>query len=60
MTKKQCTALADAIRRHNRSYAPKFTPYHLDTLADFCASQTPDFDRKWWLYIITGECTNNG
>ena len=48
MTEKNLVALADARRAHNQiaDGRTKFTPDHLLVLANFCASQVPDFNRK--------------
>jgi len=50
-------ALADALRIHNQTAdgRTEFTPDHLLVLADFCASQNPNFDRKRWIDYITAE-----
>ena len=49
-------ALADAIREHNSlPHANIFNRPHLETLADFCKSQNPRFDRSRWLGYIAGE-----
>jgi len=58
MTKKDLVALADALRIHNRTAdgRTEFTPDYLVVLADFCASQYPNFDRKGWIDCIAGEC----
>jgi hypothetical protein len=57
MTKKDLVALADALRIHNRTAdgRTEFTPDHLLVLADFCASQSPNLDRKRWVDYITAE-----
>jgi hypothetical protein len=34
----------------------EFTPDHLLVLADFCASQDPNFNRRLWIDYIAGEC----
>jgi hypothetical protein len=34
----------------------EFTPDHLRVLADFCASQDPNFNRKRWIDYIAGQC----
>lgn len=65
MTKKHFIALADTIREHNRieggMYEPKaFEGGHLSTLADFCQSQNPNFNRELWLDYIAGKCGPNG
>lgn len=66
MTKKYFIALADAIREHNHRAGPnqeaynEFFPNHLSTLADFCASQDPAFNRERWMRYVNGECGPNG
>ena len=55
MTKEHLVALADALRIHNRTAdgPTEFTPDHLRVLADFFASQYPDFNQEQWIdYII--------
>ena len=66
MTKKNFVALADSIREHNSSgYVDRpgfnlFDQQHLNSLAAFCASQNPNFNRERWLAYIAGECGPNG
>lgn len=67
VTKKHFIALADAIRAHNaeatRTNGGNGEPFYADavhTLADFCASQNPAFDRARWLAYIAGDCGPNG
>lgn len=65
MTKKDFIALADEIKRHNLAcadYAPgsQFSETQLLTLADFCTSQNPRFNRTSWLDYIEGKCGKNG
>jgi hypothetical protein len=62
MTKKQLIALADHIRRDNYSIdgAFVFTRSVVESLADFCATQNPQFNRERWLDYIAGECGPNG
>jgi hypothetical protein len=57
MTKKDIVALAEAIRTHNRTAdgRTEFTPDHLQVLADFCASQDPNFNRQLWIDYIARE-----
>jgi hypothetical protein len=55
MTKEDLLALADALRIHNRTAdgRTEFTPDHLRVLADFCASQFPNFNWERWVdYIV--------
>jgi hypothetical protein len=56
MTKEDLVALFDALRIHNRTAdgRTEFTPDHLRVLADFCASQYPDFNRERWIDHIVG------
>ena len=58
MTKNEFVALADALRSHNRTVdgRTEFTPDHLLVLADFCASQEPNVNRRLWIDHIAGEC----
>ena len=76
MTKKHFIALADTVRqmkpytpeREDFPFSDKL--YFLgreaewqvcqNALADFCASQNPSFNRKFWLAYIAGECGPNG
>ena len=61
MTKKNFTALADAIREVNAdSSATPFTDWQVGTLADFCAAQNDQFNRERWLGYIAGSNGNNG
>lgn len=57
MTKNDLIALANALRIHNQTAdgRTEFTPDHLLVLADFCASQDPNFNRRRWIDCITGE-----
>ena len=50
-------ALADALRTHNRTAdgRTEFTPDHLLALADFCASQDSNFNRRQWMDYIAGQ-----
>jgi hypothetical protein len=74
MTKKHFIALADAIRKHKlvadeeaiertRFGALGALPFNnrqLETLADFCATQNPNFNRERWLGYIAGTNGKNG
>ena len=67
MTKKEFIKLAEYIRDHNRIEqnamgvsAKLFTKEHLDTLADFCRSQNPQFMRERWFGYIAGTNGKNG
>ena len=57
MTNNEFVALADALRNHNRTAdgRTEFTPDHLLVLADFCASQDPNFNRRHWIDYIGEE-----
>jgi hypothetical protein len=57
MTKTAVVALAEALRIHNRTAdgRTEFTPDLLLVLADFCASQDPNFNRLRWIDYIAGE-----
>lgn len=57
MTKKHFIALADVIIRSapaDRSAHGVFSDSAIKALADFCASQSPSFDRERWLAYIEG------
>ena len=58
MSKKHFVALADHIRQHN-NLSDKFEDGHLATLADFCQSFNPRFNRERWLDYIAGKCGKN-
>lgn len=59
MTKKDF--IADAIRANNaRTGFFRFGSEQLDTLAAFCHSRNPRFNRGRWLGYIRGECGPNG
>jgi len=62
MTKKSFIALANAIRSHNNGAenAERFTQKELDTLADFCQRENPNFMRDRWFDYIAGKCGQNG
>jgi hypothetical protein len=67
MTKKGFIALADAIKAHNAvdtktvgGHICRFTSEEINTLADFCKSQNPAFNRQRWLDYIAGKCGKNG
>jgi len=57
MTKNELVALSDALRIHNQTAdgRTEFTPDHLLVLANFCASQNPNFNRRRWIDDITGD-----
>jgi hypothetical protein len=58
MTTKDIVALAEVLRSHNRTAdgRTEFTPDHLRVLADFLASQYPNFNQKRWIDYIAGAC----
>jgi hypothetical protein len=63
MTKKHFIALANTIIRSapaDRSAQGTFSRDAILELADFCASQNPQFNRERWLAYIAGECGPNG
>lgn len=60
MSKKHFIELADMIRDANQAAPGKFTQAAIDKLADFCASQNPNFKRERWLDYIAGKCGKNG
>ena len=62
MTKKHFIALADAIRSHQWVFGTQyeFELEQLETLADFCKSQNPQFNRELWLDYIAGKCGPRG
>jgi hypothetical protein len=62
MTKKDFIALADAIRTLITSDDGSSVEMAavIETLADFCLSQNPNFKRERWLSYIAGECGPNG
>lgn len=61
MTKKHFIALADWMKNHaGENYRGGFTSAHIESLANFCASQNPRFNRERWIGYINGECGKNG
>lgn len=64
MSKKDFIALADAIREANRRYSDPsgypFNPQTIESLAEFCEEQNPNFKRDRWLDYIAGKCGPNG
>ena len=62
MTKKNFIDLADAIRvfGENISLPADKISIPVSVLADFCATQNPNFDRNRWLDYIAGNCGKNG
>ena len=66
MSKKDFIALGDSIREHNRHAVATgqehlaFTPYHIETLANFCSDQNFNFMRDRWLGYIAGTNGKNG
>ena len=63
MTKKHFISLADYIRNFQGRWGgsgEEFNEMQLNTLADFCSSTNPRFNRERWLGYIHGECGSNG
>jgi len=63
MSKKQLIALADVIiasTPKDRSSQGIFSRSAILELADFCASQNPNFMRQRWLDYIDKKCGKNG
>jgi hypothetical protein len=66
MTKKHFIELADMIRFHNENASgsiesvSKFDSVQIETLADFCKSANPAFNRQRWLEYIAGNCGPSG
>lgn len=59
MTKKHFIALADWIKEH-KGYSDGFNQSIIDSLANFCKSQNPRFNRERWIDYINGKCGKNG
>lgn len=59
MTKKQFIALADYLRGAKSGH-PIMNREVIGSLADFCASQNPQFNRERWLGYIYGWAGVNG
>jgi len=59
MTKRHFIALANAVKHHDQTYGV-FGVQELNTLANFCQSQNPNFKRQRWLDYIAGKCGANG
>ena len=57
MTKEALVALAEALRTHNGTAdgRTEFTPDHIRVLAEFCASQDPEFNKQQWIDHIAAE-----
>lgn len=68
MTKRGLIVLADYIKKSNESqnlddtmvYGPRFEPWHINILSDFCASQNCSFKRERWAGYINNTCGPNG
>lgn len=60
MSKKDFIALADVVRGFDMEAAPETVEGIINSLANFCASENPRFNRKRWLGYIAGECGPNG
>jgi hypothetical protein len=62
MTKKHFIALADAVKSmvtHDDASSLEYAEV-VSVLADFCQSQSENFNRERWLAYIAGECGPNG
>lgn len=62
MSKKHFISLADTVRNlttHDDGETVNLSAV-VESLADFCASQNPRFNRSRWLAYIAGECGPNG
>lgn len=57
MSKKHFIQLADALRNHiaKSDSDPAILNAVVETLADFCEQQNPNFNRERWLGYIAGE-----
>jgi hypothetical protein len=57
MTKEALVALAEALRTHNGTAdgRTEFTPDHIRVLAEFCASQNREFNKRQWIDHIAAE-----
>ena len=69
MTKKHFIALADTMKYQKpcqiakpKGYADRLETWQniINGLADFCASQNPNFNRERWMDYIDGKCGSNG
>ena len=61
MTKKHFIALAKVIMDHNSMVVgDQFSENQLKTIAHFCHSQNPRFDRNKWFGYIKGTNGPNG
>ena len=65
MSKKDFIALANAIRdyqeaKYRNGESETKAPFLLDVLADFCATQNPNFKRQRWLDYVAGRCGPSG
>ena len=63
MSKKDFIALADLIKDYGVVDQESPLPLNLTQvamLADFCASQNPQFKRERWLDYIAGKCGPSG
>ena len=65
MSKKDFIALASLIKRANTvcencEAPPECSDPAIETLADFCQSQNPAFNRDRWLDYIAGKCGPSG
>ena len=63
MSKQDFIALADLIKYHNATpdkTIPKFHPFHITMLGNFCQSQNARFNRPRWEGYIAGTNGKNG
>jgi hypothetical protein len=60
MTKKECIALANAIRWYNAHEDPPFVTKQIEALAVFCRGLKTNFKYQRWLDYIAGKCGPNG
>lgn len=58
MTKKDFIALADLIKARSDFF--KNNPLVIESLADFCEGQNPNFKRGRWIEYIHGNCGPSG
>lgn len=60
MTKQHFIALADFINHENSKNSGIYPEDTIESLADFCERQNPQFNRSRWLAYVKGECRPNG
>lgn len=56
MTKKHFIALADIIKARPHC----FSALAIESLADFCRDQNPNFNSQLWMNYLAGKCGPNG